>query len=249
MKVSVITSCFNSASTIRTTLESVRVQSYDDLEYIIIDGGSTDQTLELVADFDDCVSILQSEPDQGIYDALNKGIALATGEVVGFLHSDDFFSSPDSVARIVEAFQSSGADAVYANLDYVAREQPDRIVRKWRSQSFEPELFYRGWMPAHPTFYLKRKYYEEFGSYDLDFRQSADYELMLRMLLKHGCSAHFLNEVIIKMRTGGASNVSLRNRWRANQEDARAWKKNGLKANTFTRFLKPLSKLGQFLSQ
>lgn len=247
MKITVITTCFNSAATIGDTLESVKRQDYPALEYIVVDGGSSDGTLDVVSCYSDVVNRVIYGPDSGIYDALNKGIDAATGDVVGFLHSDDFFAHSAVLSQLAAAFQSSGADAVYADLDYVDRNDPQRVIRKWRSQPYSPALFYRGWMPAHPTFYLKRSLYMAHGGYKLQFKQSADYELMLRMLLRHGCSAHYLPEVIVKMRVGGASNVSLKNRWRANREDAMAWKVNALRPALLTRWLKPLSKLFQFL--
>jgi len=246
MKVSVITSCFNSAQTIRATLDSIRAQDYPSIELVIVDGGSKDETMSIVEEYDDIVTIAISESDQGIYDALNKGIALSTGEVIGFLHSDDFFSSPSSISNIAQAFQDEHVDAVYGDLDYVDRTDDKKIIRQWRSQAFEAALFYNGWMPAHPTFYLRKSCYDRLGGYDLSFKQSADYELMLRMLLKHGLKAKYIPEVLVKMRIGGASNVSLENRWKANKEDARAWKKNGIKPKAYTRWIKPLSKLTQY---
>ncbi|NQV53712.1 MAG: glycosyltransferase [Flavobacteriales bacterium] len=248
MKISVITSAFNSVETIRDTLDSVRQQDYPNIEYIIVDGASEDGTMDVVAEYHDIVSISISEPDGGIYEALNKGIALATGDVVGFLHSDDLFADPSVLSKIAQAFESSGTDAVYGDLDYVQRADPKQVHRKWRSKPFDPALFYKGWMPAHPTFYLKRFHYENHGGYDTSFRQSADYELMLRMLLKQKLNAVYIPELLVKMRVGGASNVTLSNRWKANQEDARAWKKNGLKPGLFTRVLKPISKLRQFFT-
>lgn len=246
MRISVVTTSYNSSATIRDTMQSVREQDYQDVEYIIVDGGSSDGTMDIVSQFDDVVSTSISEPDNGIYDALNKGIRLATGDVIGFLHSDDLFADSKIITEIAEVFEDQSIDAVYGDLDYVLRDNPDTIHRKWRSQEFSLGLFKKGWMPAHPTFYLRKKHYDRFGRYDTSFRQSADYELMLRMLEKHQLKASYIPKVLVKMRLGGASNVSLGNRWRANQEDARAWKKNGLKPGLLTRFLKPFSKLGQF---
>lgn len=247
MKISLITSAYNSASTIRETLASVRMQKHVNLEYIVVDGDSSDATMEIVSEFDDIVSCSISEPDNGIYDALNKGLSLATGDAIGFLHSDDMFAHELVLKTVADAFTNSGADAVYGDLDYVRREDPSRVHRKWRSKPFQASLFAQGWMPAHPTFYLKREHYEMYGGYDTSFRQSADYELMLRMLLTHELKAEYIPNVLIKMRTGGASNVSLSNRWKANQEDARAWEKNGKKMGLLTRIKKPLSKIVQFL--
>jgi len=246
MKISVITSCYNSEQTIRATLDSLRAQDYLDMELIIVDGGSEDKTMTIVEEYDDIVSISVSEPDGGIYDALNKGINLATGDVIGFLHSDDFFASTSSLSFISKTFENQKVDAVYGDLDYVDRLNEEKIIRQWRSKEFDKTLFYSGWMPAHPTFYLRKSHYQKFGDYDLSFKQSADYELMLRMLLKHDLKAKYIPEVLVKMRVGGASNISLTNRWNANKEDARAWKKNGIRAKAHTRWMKPLSKLAQY---
>lgn len=247
MKISLITSTFNSAKTLQATFDSVRAQTYADLEYIVIDGASRDATPDIIRQNSDIITTYVSERDRGIYDALNKGVLLATGEVTGFIHSDDMLAGRDTIATIVRTFQSGDPDAVYGDLDYVDRTDPARIIRKWRSQPFDHRLFYRGWMPAHPTFYLKTKHYHTLGLYDLDFRISADYELMLRMLLKHRLRAAYVPEVLVKMRTGGESNVSLKNRLQANREDVKAWKKNGLEPRFYTRWLKPISKLVQYL--
>lgn len=246
MKITVVTATYNSAATLRATLDSVRAQNYPELEYIVVDGGSTDHTMNMVHEYSDIITAFVSEPDNGIYDALNKGISMSSGEFVGFLHSDDFFADADVINAIAAAGQQ--CDAVYGDLQYVQRDNVEKITRHWRSKPYKPGLFKRGWMPAHPTFYLRREHYLKFGQYDTSFKQSADYELMLRMLEKHGLKACYLKKVLVKMRTGGASNVSLKNRWRANCEDARAWKKNNLKPWPFTRWLKPLSKLQQFSS-
>jgi glycosyltransferase len=246
MKISLITSTYNSAATIADTLQSVRDQEYTELEYIVIDGGSTDKTLEILKANSDLISILVSEPDKGIYDALNKGVELASGEVVGFIHSDDLLAKKDVLQQINNAFEDASIEAVYADLDYVAYDNLDHIVRKWRSRPFQKNLFYKGWMPAHPTFYLRKRCYDQFGSYNIKLRQSADYELMLRMLLKHKVKSAYVPQVWVKMRIGGASNASWKNRWRANQEDYQAWKMNDLNPRWYTRWLKPLSKLAQF---
>jgi glycosyltransferase involved in cell wall biosynthesis len=247
MKLSLVTSSFNSEATIRATLDSVRAQEYLPFEYIVIDGGSTDGTLKILEEYSDVITKIVSEPDDGIYDALNKGIAQSTGDVVGFLHSDDLFASPKALRHVMNTFEESDADIVYADLDYVKREDSSIVTRKWRSRVFKKELFYKGWMPAHPTFYLKRAHYETFGGYRTDMRISADYELMLRMLLRHGLKAQYIQEVLVKMRIGGESNVSISNRIQANKEDRKAWEVNGLKPHFFTTFLKPLSKLKQFI--
>lgn len=246
MKVSLITSTYNSAHTLQDTLDSVRSQSYPNIEYIVIDGASTDQTLDILKANDDIIDQLVSEPDKGIYDALNKGIQAATGDVVGLLHSDDVFSSTDVISSVVATFEANDTDAVYGDLEYVKRTDLKKRIRFWQSKPFNRAAFLNGWMPAHPTFYLKRKYYEQYGGFDDRFYTSADYELMLRMLFKHELNATYLSKTMVSMRVGGQSNVSWKNRWIANREDAKAWKVNGLRPRIYTRWMKPLSKLLQF---
>lgn len=246
MKLSLITTTFNSANTLLDTIQSVRSQGINELEYIIVDGGSTDGTLELIQNNRDVISKFISEPDNGIYDAINKGIAIATGEVVGLIHSDDFFASNQVLGKVIEAFSDQDVDALYGDLQYVDRTDSTKVVRNWKSKPYSDGLFEQGWMPAHPTFYLRRQYFKQFGVYDTDFYTSADYELMLRMLRKHKLRSKYLPITMVKMRVGGQSNVSLKNRWIANQEDVRAWEKNGLQIKPLTRWLKPLSKISQF---
>ncbi|WP_017729777.1 glycosyltransferase family 2 protein [Nafulsella turpanensis] len=248
MKISVVTVVYNNINTIRETIESVLGQDYPDLEYIIVDGASTDGTLELVKGYGSRISRFISEPDKGLYDAINKGIKLASGDVVGLLHSDDLFYHSGVVSKIAKAFQQNAVDSVYADLHYVAQHDTLRVVRDWRSGEYKRNRFQRGWMPPHPTFYVKKVFYERFGLYDTEFKSAADYELMLRLLYKHGISTHYIPDTLVKMRVGGESNRSLKNRLRANKEDFMAWKKNNLHPKFYTRFLKPLRKLPQFLS-
>lgn len=248
MKISLITCAYNSAETLVDTIDSVRQQSISNLEYIIVDGDSKDYTKDVIRENEDVISKWISEPDKGIYDAMNKGIALATGDVIGFLHSDDLFYDAQVLASVQEAFESGSFDAVYGDLLYVDKEDTSKVIRNWKSQAYEDKLFYKGWMPAHPTFYLKASAYKEHGNYDTSFRISADYELMMRMLLKHKVPSFYIEKTLIRMRVGGESNASLSNRWKANQEDARAWRINGLKPNALTRWQKPLSKISQFFS-
>lgn len=248
MRISLITTTYNSAATLQDTLDSVRSQGIEDLEYIVVDGRSKDETLQLIKDNANIVTRYISEADKGIYDAINKGIALASGDVVGLMHSDDYFASKDVLSHVLEAFQDNSVDAVYGDLVYVDKLDTSRIVRTWKSKEYQAGLFEKGWMPAHPTFYLRKKYFDQFGGYDTSFYTSADYELMLRMLVKHKLKAKYIPITMVKMRVGGQSNVSLKNRWIANQEDARAWKKNGLSLPPLTRWIKPLSKISQFWS-
>ncbi len=246
MKISLITCCYNSAQTLPATLDSVRTQTLQDFEYIVVDGASADNTKAIIEQNADIITNWVSEPDKGIYDAMNKGIGLATGDVIGFLHSDDLFFSSNSLELVSKTFADHSCDACYADLLYVDREDSSKVIRTWKSKPYDPGLFHKGWMPAHPTFYLRAEHYREFGGYDISFQISADYELMMRMLLRHGIEAHYIPETLIRMRVGGESNVSLANRWKANQEDARAWKVNGMKPGTLTRWQKPLSKIKQF---
>ncbi|GAB5539357.1 MAG: glycosyltransferase family 2 protein [Salibacteraceae bacterium] len=247
MKISIITATYNSEKTIQHALDSVRSQDYQDIEHIIVDGASSDRTSDIVrANSNERVQFY-SEPDQGIYDALNKGINHANGDVVGILHSDDFFADNSIISQVAESFAQNNIDAVYGDLDYVDKEDPTQVVRSWKSEAYHERLFYRGWMPAHPTFFAKKECFEKFGLYDLSFFTSADYELMLRFILRHKIKTQYLPATMVKMRVGGQSNVTLRNRIIANREDARAWKVNNLKPRLYTRWLKPLSKVMQFV--
>jgi glycosyltransferase involved in cell wall biosynthesis len=247
MKVSIITITFNSSQTIEDTIQSVLSQDYHDVEYIIVDGASKDGTLEIIERYRSSISTIISEPDKGIYDAMNKGVSLATGDVIGILNSDDFYADAAVISDIVRSMQQFKSDACYADLVYVDRNDTTRVIRSWKSGEYRHGHFLRGWMPPHPTFFVKRSLYLKHGVYSLALRSAADYELMLRFIHKHGVSLSYLPRVITKMRTGGQSNVSFKNRWRANREDRLAWKMNGLQPGLLTLLRKPLSKLLQYL--
>jgi len=247
MKISIITATYNSEGTIADTIASIRSQDYKDIEYIIVDGGSNDNTMDIIAKAEGVVTLSISEPDNGIYDALNKGLALATGDVVGILHSDDVFASENTISSVAAKFIEKKVDAVYSDLQYVDQNDLNKVIRYWKSCDYNPKLFYKGWMPAHPTFFLSKRCFDEYGCYDLSFFTSADYELMLRMFVRHKVKSAYIPKTLVKMRVGGQSNVTWKNRWIANQEDARAWKVNGLKARFYTRWMKPLSKIRQFV--
>ena len=247
MKVSIITITYNSAETVEDTIQSVLSQSYPNIEYIIVDGASKDDTLSIVNRYKDKIATIQSEPDKGIYDAMNKGVRLATGDLIGILNSDDFYADAQVISDIVKTVQSAGADGCYADLVYVDRNETSRVVRTWKSGEYRHGQFMRGWMPPHPTFFVKRAIYAKHGLYSLQLRSAADYELMLRLIHKHGISLAYLPRVITKMRAGGQSNVTLKNRWKANKEDRLAWKMNGLQPGFLTLIRKPLSKLIQYL--
>lgn len=244
VKISIITACYNSAATIRDTIESVLSQDYPEIEYIIIDGKSSDNTLEIVNEYSARIAKVVSEKDEGIYFALNKGIQLATGDVVGILHADDLYTSPAVISSVMEKLKMT--DACYGDLQYVDRTDTSKVIRNWKSGAYHAGMFHKGWMPPHPTFFLKKRCYDQFGVYNTSFKTAADYELMLRMIHKLEISIAYIPEVLVKMRVGGVSNVTLKNRWRANREDKRAWIINDLKPGMFTLIRKPLSKIMQY---
>lgn len=246
MKVSLITITYNSAATLEDTIRSVVSQTYKDIEYIIVDGGSTDGTMEIVERYSARISKVVSEKDKGLYDALNKGIKMATGDVVGIIHSDDFYTNNEVIAQVVSTLEKSQADAVYADLYYVDKEDTSKIFRKWKSGAYRHGLFLNGWMPPHPTLFVKRSCYEAYGLFNLGLGSAADYEMCLRLIHKHKIKLAYLPEFIIKMRVGGKSNASVKNRLLANQNDRKAWQVNGLKPRFYTLYLKPLRKIFQF---
>lgn len=249
MKVSIITIAYNSEETIEDTIQSVVGQDYADIEYIIVDGKSSDGTLEIISKYKNQIAKIHSDKDQGIYDAMNKGVELATGDIVGILNSDDIYANSQVISSIVAKFREGQADAIYADLVYVDRENTDKITRTWISGDYKEGAFDKGWMPPHPTFFLKKSVYNQYGTYTLKLKSAADYELMLRMVHKYKIKLGYLNQVITKMRVGGMSNVSLKNRIKANKEDREAWRMNDLQPKPFTLIRKPLSKLTQFFKK
>lgn len=249
MKVSIITVSFNSGLTISDTIASVACQSYPDIEYIVVDGGSKDDTLDIVQQNVEHISKWISEPDGGIYFGMNKGLEMATGDIIGIINSDDFFAYPEVIADVVDVFDQKSADAVYSDLVYVSENDVKAIKRRWISGEYDRKKFLSGWMPPHPTFFLKREHYKNFGKFNTDFRLAADYEIMLRMLYRHQLKAAYLPKVTVKMRMGGASNANYQNRIEANREDRKAWKLNQLKMPWYTSYLKPIRKVGQFIKR
>lgn len=244
MKISVITVCFNASSTIDRCIQSVLAQSYSNVEYIIVDGSSTDGTQEVVSKYSNKIAKFISEPDNGIYFAMNKGITLATGDVVGMLNADDVFAHSDVLAHIARVFSQLPVKSLYADLQYL---KPDGAIhRHWKSGAYKDNCFAYGWMPPHPTFYVRREIYQKYGMFNTSLRSAADYELMLRFLHIHKISTAYLPEVTVKMMLGGVSNSSLQNRLKANREDQEAWKINGLKMPFYLPLLKPLRKLSQY---
>lgn len=246
MKVSIITVCLNAAKHLQDCIDSVRSQTHDNIEYIIVDGKSTDGTLQIIADNADIISHVISETDRGMYDAINKGIRVATGDVIGVLNSDDMYASPVALSSIVEGFAQHGSDSVYGDLMYIDPADVNIVVRFWKGKPFKRERFYFGWMPAHPTFYIRRELIHKFGLYENHFYSAADYEFMARYLFKHRCSSAYLEEIIVKMRRGGMSNGNLKRRLRANRRDYLAMKRNKIPFSFFVSILKPISKIHQY---
>jgi len=254
MRISVITVCFNAVTTIADAARSILSQKSSSdfpfqIEYIVVDGGSTDGTIESLEPFRKRIDVFISEPDNGIYDAMNKGIQAATGDVVAILNADDVYASTDVLARVAGTFRETGAEAVYGDLNYVDANDVTTVLRRWRSGAFRPGAFRRGWMPPHPALFMRRSCYERLGLFTLALRSAADYELMLRFIHRHGMTLAYLPETLVMMRAGGVSNASFKHRLRAHREDWNAWRMNGYLPSPLTLLAKPLRKLPQFLSR
>ncbi|MCX3070492.1 glycosyltransferase family 2 protein [Providencia stuartii] len=248
MKVSIITATYNSSKTIIDTIKSLEQQTYSNIEYIIIDGASKDNTLNIIKKHSKKVSLIISEPDLGIYDALNKGIKLSTGDIIGFLHSDDIFAYPNAIEDLVFTLESNDTQAVYADLEYVSKDNISNVIRKWKSGDYKQSNLKKGWMPPHPTFYMKRDLYINYGGFDLNFKISADYDSLLRYLWLNNISISYLPKVVTKMRIGGASNRSFYNILKKTQEDIMALKKNNIPW-PYPLIMNNLSKLPQFMKK
>lgn len=246
MKVSLITVTYNSENTLYNTIESIRNQDYPDIEYIIVDGNSTDGTVEIIKNNTDVISKWISEPDNGLYDAMNKGIKLASGNVIGILNSDDFYIDKNVISDIVNCFIENNVDAVHAELFYVEQFNTDKIVRHWKTGDYTLRAFLNGWHPAHPTLFLKKNVYEKYGSFNLNFRLAADFELMCRLFEKQGLSSSYLKRPIIKMRLGGATSKNLKNIIKQNLECYRAFKVNNIKVSPLYIVNRIIPKLKQY---
>jgi glycosyltransferase involved in cell wall biosynthesis len=231
MKISLLTVSYNSADTIQDTIESVRSQDYKDIEYIVVDGNSTDGTVDIIRHNSGRISKWISEPDKGIYDAMNKGIALCTGEVVGILNSDDFYSNNQIISQIANAFEDSSIDAVYGDLVFVDPGNLNKVVRAYSSKNWMPKKFAWGFMPAHPTFFVRRKYYHSIGLFKTDYKISADYELLIRFLAVNKLNCQYLPLQMVKMRKGGVSSRGIRSNYILNEEIIRACRENGISTN------------------
>jgi glycosyltransferase involved in cell wall biosynthesis len=232
LKISIITVVLNNKETIQDAISSVLDQTYKDIEYIIIDGASTDGSIETIKSYGDKITKFVSEPDKGLYDAMNKGIKLATGDVIGILNSDDFYIDEFVIERVVREFEKKQVDSVYADLVYVNPENLDKIVRYYDSSHFNPQRFAYGWMPAHPTFFVKRKAYEKYGVFRTDLKIAADFDILTRFLYIHKISYSYIKEVLVKMRVGGVS-TSFNSIWINNIETLRVCRDNGVKTNIF----------------
>ncbi|MFA6189498.1 MAG: glycosyltransferase family 2 protein [Sulfuricurvum sp.] len=243
MKVSIITVVYNNVNTIQDAIESVLSQTYTDIEYIIIDGGSTDGTVEIIKSYGNKISKFISESDHGIYDAMNKGLKLATGDIVGILNSDDFYAHTEVISKVVQIFQENRIECMFADLVYVHPKNLEKIVRYYDSSHFSPKKFAYGWMPAHPTFFVKREMYEKYGYFKTDYKIAADYELLVRFLGKFKISYFYYQAPIVKMRTGGVSTSNLKSNYTLNKEILRACKEN----NIHTNWIMILSKYPQKL--
>ncbi|MGL4629655.1 MAG: glycosyltransferase family 2 protein [Leadbetterella sp.] len=244
MKFSILTATYNSSATLEQTIQSVLAQSHKDIEFIIVDGASKDNTLEIIKRYESHLRYI-SEPDTGIYNALNKGLALATGDIISILGSDDYYPDRDVISSVNTIFETQNVDSVYGDIQYVNYGKEDVIARFWKQEEYKPSLWLKGWMPPHPTFYLKRKHFQTYGNFEEQFVCAGDYELMLRMLYKHNLSSKYLPKTLMTMRNGGTSTGGISNRIRANIEDRRAWEINGLTPKWYTLWWKPLSKVFQ----
>jgi len=246
-KISIITVCFNSAVTIRDTIESVLSQNYPNIEYIIVDGVSKDETMDIVREYEGQIDTVISSPDKGIYDAMNKGIRLATGDVVGLLNSDDFYTDESVITQLVGRMESTGADTVFADLVIVNAKNTDRVIRYYDSSAFYPGRLRYGWMPAHPTFFVKRELYDKHGVFSLDYRIAADFDMVARLLYVGSASYSYLPCVVVKMRAGGASTSGIKSSWILNREIVKACSRNGIQTSFFHLFLKVPAKLMEYI--
>jgi glycosyltransferase involved in cell wall biosynthesis len=246
LKFSIITVSYNSIKTIADTIDSVLAQSYPHIEYIIIDGASTDGTKELIQSFGNKISVFRSEPDRGIYDAINKGIRLASGDIAGILNSDDFFYDNNVISKVAEAFIDNNIDAVYGDSQFVDPANTSRIVRYYSSRGFNPGKFKFGYMPSHPSFYARRELFEKLGYYKIDYKIAADFELLLRFLLINKIRYKYIEMPFLNMRTGGVSNRSIFSNFILNKEISRACRENGIRTNIFFIYSKYFTKIFEY---
>lgn len=243
MKISLITVSYNSAATIKDTIESILSQDHNNIEYIIIDGKSKDNTVQIIQSFGSKITRWISEPDKGIYDAMNKGIKMATGEVVGMLNSDDFYSNTNIISQVVKAFEDINVDAVFGDLVFVDPKNLNKVVRTYSSKGWHPKKFARGFMPAHPTFFVRRKYYDQLGFFKTDYKIAADYELLIRFLYVHKLRYKYLSLNMVTMRKGGVSSNGIKSNIILNQEIIRGCRENGIRTHEVLVYSKYFIKL------
>ena len=248
MKVSIITVCYNAENTIEDTIKSIISQNFGNIEYIVIDGNSTDGTLDILKRFEQHIDHLISEPDKGIYDAMNKGIRLASGDIIATLNSDDFYATHDIVNRMVKLIEKKELDAVYGDLAYVDRMNTDHITRYWKAGEYKRKAFYRGWVPPHPTFFCRKNLFEKYGYFNETVQIAADFELLLRFIEKYQIKVGYIPEVVVKMRTQGRAN-RLRGIIRGNAEIIRSFRANGLRFHPCFFVCKSLTKISQFFAR
>ena len=251
MKISIITVTYNSIKYIKDCLASVKSQSYLDIEHIIVDGASNDGTLSLIESKRKQFATIITEPDKGVYHAMNKGIKVAKGDIVGFLNSDDFYTNNNVISEVVKEFKKdSSIDACYADLIYVGKYDTSKVIRYVKSCEFKEGLFSKGWCPPHPTFFVRRSVYRDLGNFDINYNIASDVELMMRFLEVHKIKSRYIPKVWIKMRMGGTTNKSIRNIWIQNMEVFNSLKKNGLSVNLISFFVnKFISRFNQFLKR
>jgi glycosyltransferase involved in cell wall biosynthesis len=248
MKISIITVVYNNEKTITEAMQSVLLQTYKDIEYVIIDGKSKDNTVGLINESKDKLGYFISEKDNGLYDAMNKGILVATGDVIGILNSDDLYQDLDVIASVMEQFNNDPElDILYGDLVYVKSDDTNKVVRNWKSKSYYKRFFENANVPPHPSLFVRSKVYKEAGLFDLEYKLAADYEFMLRVFKKHNFKSKYINRLIIKMRLGGATNQSLTNIVNQNKEILKSWRNNGLQAPFYLMLLRVFKRLVQFI--
>ena len=246
MKVSIITVCLNSEKTIEDCIDSVVSQDYENIEYIIIDGLSNDKTVNIIEKYKNNIDKFISESDNGIYDAFNKGIKVANGELIGILNSDDIFMTNTIISELVNKIIEDKADSIYADLVFVNQHDTNKIMRQWKSGPYSKNNFIYGWMPPNPTFFVKKKIFDKYGFYNLTFGSAADYEILIRFMYRFGISSTYFPKIVTKMRLGGVSTYSFSNRFKAHIQDWNAWIKNDISNFPIWVLLKPLRKIYQY---
>lgn len=248
MKVSIITVCHNSATTIEDTIQSIIAQDYPDIEYIVIDGNSSDNTTNILNEYKGRIAKLVSEPDNGIYNAMNKGINLSTGDIIGFLNSDDIYSDDNIISRIASTVKQGNYEAVYGDLVYVDSRNTSKIIRYWKAGKYREGIFRSGWAIPHPTFFCRRNLFEKYGCFNEQFKVAADFELVLRFIEKHRIKVGYIPKILVKMRIGGKANI-LKGIIHGNREIIRSFRMNNLRISPSFILIKPLTKLSQYFKR